>query len=410
MRSLYDPIEGASPGEIAETQVNRLHWTLSHAAANSPLYRGKLADLRIEEVLDISDLPFTTKDDLRHAYPRGALAVGMDRVSYMGITSGTTGNPAAVFLTKRDAENMASAVARAYHGVGMGADDLAQLMVSVPMSWMWENSFRALGMAVVNCGIGNAEAQVAMTREMGTTVLVSTPSYLLNLARVAGDMGIDPAGNSVRILIAVGEPFGQGTRTRLETAWGADAYDGYGCMEMANGFVECPEKDGYHIFADHFLCEVVDPESGEVLGDGERGELVFTTLTREASPLIRYRTRDVVRMESGPCACGRTHPRIHLHGRLDDMIKIRGQSVYPLDLERALMSMDGIVNYQADVKRKDNRDFLTLRVESTDRSVEFKSRIARSVKGACNVTPEVVFARPGTLNVSGKTKRLIDHR
>jgi len=411
----YHPVEAATPRAIRAIQTERLCWTLDHAYQNSSLYRRKLDDAgvlprNVETVDDISSLPFTTKEELRKSFPRGALATPMDEVSYFGITSGTTGNPIAIYISSEDAKNMASSVARAYHALGMNRKDVAQVMVSVPMAWMWENAFRLLGMAVINMGIGNARSQVATARDLGATVLVSTPSYLLHLAETAGEVGLNPAKSKVRILIPVAEPLGEGTRDRLEKAWGANAYDGYGCMEMANGFVECPEKNGHHIYADHYVCEVVDPSTGEPVEDGEKGEFVFTTLTRKATPLIRFRTGDIVHMESQTCGCGRTHPRIFLHGRRDDMIKVKGSSLFPKDLERAVMQHEGLINYQMVLSKDQHRDRVTIRVEAREPSQDLAERIASAVKGACNVTPEIVFAPPGSLAKDGKTRRILDNR
>jgi phenylacetate-CoA ligase len=415
MIDLYHSVEGADPKAILALQDERLSWTVDHAHQNSSMYRKILDDAGIitrdiRGVQDLESLPFTTKDDLRSAFPREALATGIEEVSYFGITSGTTGNPILVYLTGDDAKNMASSVARAYHALGMGPGDVGQIMVAVPMAWMWENSFRSLGMGVFNAGIGNAHGQASVIRDLGSTILVSTPSYLLHLAEAAADIGFDPVASRVRILIAVAEPFGEETRSRLETAWGAEAFDGYGCMEMANGFVECPSKNGHHTYSDHYICEVVDPVTGEAVEDGERGELVFTTLTRRATPLIRYRTRDLVHIESSRCTCGRTHPRIFLHGRMDDMVKVKGSSVYPEILERAVMALDRVNNYQAVVEKSGNLDTVTLNVEATDPSPELEERLSTAVKAACNVTPRVVFVEPGSLSAGGKTKRLLDKR
>ena len=415
MIDLYHPIEAADAAALRAVQDERLRWTVDHAYQNSPMYRKMLdgagvVTRDISGVDDLQSLPFTSKEDLREAFPHGALATGMEDVSYFGITSGTTGNPVAVYLTQEDSKNMAASVARAYHALGMGRSDVGQIMVAVPMAWMWENSFRLLGMGVFNAGIGNAPAQASSVRDLGATVLVSTPSYLLHLADAAGKVGYDPVKSGVKTLIAVAEPFGEETRERLESAWGASAYDGYGCMEMANGFVECPARNGHHTYSDHYICEVVDPVTDEPVGEGERGELVFTTLTRRATPLIRYRTRDLVHMEHGPCSCGRTHPRIFLHGRMDDMVKVKGSSVYPEILERAVMGLGGVANYQATIDRPGNADRLVLRVEATPPSPQLESDVAEAVKAACNVTPQVQIVELGSLARGGKTRRLVDNR
>jgi len=415
MINFYHPIEGAGRSALRSIQEERLAWTLDHAYVNSALYRRKLDESGVVPrnfggVEDLGSLPFTTKDELREAFPYGALATPLEEVSYFGITSGTTGKPIAVYLSGEDSKNMAAAVARAYHSVGMDSSDIGQLMVAPPMAWMWENSFRLLGMGVINSGIGNAQAQVASIRDLRATVLVSTPSYLLRLAEVGADMDFDPAKSDVRVLVPVAEPFGEETRSRLESAWSAEAYDGYGCMELANGFVECPAKNGHHVFADHFLVEVVNPQTGEQVEPGESGEFVFTTLTRKSTPLVRYRTRDIVHVEEDTCICGRTHPRIFLHGRLDDMVKVKGSTVFPRDLERALMAMGGISNYQAILKREGSQDAMVIKVESSDTSSSARDSIIDSVKGATNITPGIEFVAEGSLSTGGKTKRFIDSR
>ncbi len=401
--NLYDKkTETASPRRIREAQLNDLRWTLL-IAKNSALYRDKLAGrARIRCLDDLQRLPFTTKDELRQAYPYGALAVPRERVVYYCSTSGTTGRPTAVHLTGADVERLSYAQARSFYSAGIRSRDSAQLMVHPMMGFLFEAALHRIGAMSILTGPGNDAGQVALIRELKVTTLFGVPSYLLHLG------GIAEGVESVERVVALGEPLTANIRERLGKQWGAEVYNDYGSVETAAGFLECGQHDGHHIFWDHFLIETVDPETLEPTTG--RGELVITTLKREATPLIRYRTRDMVRIDYDPCACGRTHPRIYPERRLGEMVKIKGTAVYPSALMEAVAGIGEINSYQFIVQKEGDLDTLLLRIEADRPSPELARRTAETVKAASNITPRVEFVEEGSLLGERKAKHFVDMR
>jgi len=417
-REYFDPkIETMSLSKLEEIQEKRLKYTVRYVYQNSSFYRQKLKregtkPQSIQKLSDLSKLPFTFKDDFRENYPYGMLSTPVSEIHSVFFTAGTTGKPTAVFFTKEDAENMGDSACRGHYSIGLRAGDIAQVTFPPIVSWLWQcYIFPKLKVFVIPMGVGNTKSQINVLKDLKTTVIVGSPSYLLYMAKAAEDMGIDPQDTNLRIGITAGEMLVPATRKKIEDAWNIEVYNDYGSVELATGFLDCPEKEGHHIPADHFIFEVVDPETGESMGEDEEGELVFTTLTREATPLIRYRTRDLSRLIYDKCNCGRTHPRIaYVKGRLDDMVKIKGTSVFPSQIENAVMGIARIENYQAIVTKKGILDALVLKIETSGSSKKLAEKIEEEVKAVTRITPKVEFVKLGSLMGERKTKHFIDLR
>lgn len=413
----FDPnIETMPLSKLEEIQEKRLKYTVRYVYRNSPFYREKLKKegIKPNDLVtrsDLSKLPFTTKDDLRENYPYGMLSTPVSKIHTLLFTAGTTGKPTAVFFTKKDSENMADSFCRGYYSAGVRAGDIAQVIFPPIGLWLWQYMFLKLKVFVIPIGVGNTKSQINVLKDLKTTVIIGTPSYILYMAKIAEEMGINPQDTNLKIGITFGEMLAPPTRKKIEDAWNIKVYDDYASVELASGFLECSEKEGYHIYADHFLLEVVNPKTGESMGEDEEGELAFTTLTREGLPLIRYRTRDIARLIYKECNCGRTHPRIaYVKGRLDDMVKIKGTSVFPTQIENAVMGIAGIENYQAIVTKKGILDALVMKIEARKLSRKLSEKIKEEVKMVTGVTPEVEFVELGSLMGKRKTKHFIDLR
>ena len=416
-REYFDPnIETIPLSKLEKIQEKRLKYTVRYVYRNSPFYREKLKKegIKPNDVVkrsDLSKLPFTTKDDLRENYPYGMLSTPVSKIHTLLFTAGTTGKPTAVFFTKKDSENMADSFCRGYYSAGVRAGDIAQVIFPPIGLWLWQYMFLKLKVFVIPIGVGNTKRQINVLKDLKTTVIIGTPSYILYMAKIAEEMGVIPQDTNLKIGITFGEMLAPPTRKKIEDAWNIEVYDDYASVELASGFLECSEKEGYHICADHFLLEVVDPKTGESMGEDEEGELAFTTLTREGLPLIRYRTRDIARLIYERCNCGRTHPRIaYIKGRLDDMVKIKGTSVFPTQIENAVMGIAGIENYQAIVTKKGILDALVMKIEARKLSRKLAEKIKEEVKMVTGVTPEVEFVELGSLMGERKTKHFIDLR
>ena len=404
--NLYDPsIETASERKIKELQLKALRWELS-VAQRSPLYRKKFREIenppKISSLEDLSSLPFTTKSDLRESYPFGAVATKREDLVFFCNSSGTTGKPVAVYLTRRDIKRSEIFQARGLYSTGIRKQDCAQLMIAPVMALLFERALHRIGAMSVLTGPGNASGQISLMRDLGTTTLFGVPTYLIHLGeKMEGEV-------SVPRIVTLGEPLTESVRRKIENLWGADVYDDYGSIELAAGFLECEEHAGHHVFWDNFLIETINPETGE--STDEEGELVFTTLYREAMPLIRYRTGDLVRIEWDRCACGRTHPRIFIEGRLGEMVKIKGTAVYPSTIREKITGLPGVSNFQVIVDRTGGLDRLRVKIEAIDAGKDLEDRIIECVKGATNVTPQVEFVPSGSLLGERKTRQFIDLR
>ena len=421
------------PREALEAiQLRRLRNTVERVNATVPFYREKFreagvspADIRSLD--DIKRLPFTTKQDLRDNYPFGMFAVPMDNVVRIHASSGTTGRATVVGYTARDIETWAECIARALRAAGANRGDIIHNAYGYGLftgGLGIHYGAERLGASVIPISGGNTKRQIMIMKDFGPTILTCTPSYALHLAEVAQESGVDFSDLRFKSGIFGAEPWSEAMREEIERKLHLDAIDIYGLSEvMGPGVsVECIEaKKGLHIFEDHFLPEIIHPNTLEKLPYGEAGELVFTTITKEAFPIIRYRTRDVTSLNPEPCICGRTHVRMNkVSGRSDDMLIIRGVNVFPSQIESVLMDTEGIEpHYQLVVDREDNLDTLEVRVEIGDRffSDEVKKlqdlerKLAKNIKEFLGVSAKVKLVEPKTIARSeGKAQRVIDKR
>ncbi|MGQ9513143.1 phenylacetate--CoA ligase family protein [Thermodesulfitimonas sp.] len=419
-------------GELQQLQLARLREQIARVYAKVPYYRRRLeeAGVRPEELRSLDDLtrlPFTTKDDLRQTYPFGLFAVPLDRVIRIHASSGTTGKPTVVGYTKKDLRTWAGLIARIVTMAGVKRGDIAQVCFSYGLftgGFGLHYGLERAGVTVVPAAAGNTERHIRLMQDFGTTVIIGTPSYALYMAEVARSLGIDPRQDlRVRRGLFGAEPWSEGMRAEIEAAWGIEAYDNYGLSEVIGPGVagECEEKSGLHINEDHFLVEVIDPETGQPLPPGERGELVFTTLTKEAFPVIRYRTRDISRLLPEPCPCGRTTIRMErVTGRSDDMLIIRGVNVFPSQIEEVITSTPGLTpHYLIVVDKKGYLDEIEVQVELSpegfsDRYEDLASleeQLRNRLQATLSLTPRIKLLEFGSLErTTGKARRVIDRR
>jgi phenylacetate-CoA ligase len=401
--------------ELASVQEKRLKAVIQYAYRNSRLYRDKMknSSIKPDDVTHIDDLvkmPFTTKNDLEKVYPYESFPQKAEAQAVL-FTSGTTGKPASVLLSRRESELVVEMCCRGFCSLGVRETDVVQVILPTILEWLYQLAFMKLGALSIPIGVGNTERQIMILNDFRTAVIVGTPSYLLHMADVAEGVGIDTRSTDLRIAALAGERLAPSLRKRLEEKWGITAYSFYGGMELGTAFFNCKEREGHHIHADHVVIEVVDPRTGERTEDGEEGELVFTTLTRRAMPLIRYRTRDITSLILDKCNCGRTHPRIGpIMGRVDDMVKIKGSSVFPSQVEDAIVCMPEVENYQVIVTKRENLDALILKIVARRYSEDLIQKIKSRVKAATNITPEIEFVKPELLNQEWKTKHFVDLR
>ena len=380
-----------------------------------------------KRLADLRKLPFTVKNDLRDNYPFGLFTVPMEEVVRVHASSGTTGKPTVVGYTQKDIETWANVMARALTCAGAHKGDMVHNAYGYGLFTGGLGAHygaERLGATVIPVSGGNTKRQITIMKDFGSTVLLSTPSYALNLAEAMDALGVDPASLSLRVGIFGAEPWSENMREEVERKLNLKAVDIYGLSEVMGPGVamECLQTErGMHIFEDHFLPEIIDPETGEVLPEGEKGELVFTTLTKEAFPIIRYRTKDISRLIYEPCGCGRTLVRMEkVTGRTDDMLIIRGVNVFPSQVEHVLMSVEGVEpHYQIVVEREGNLDTMTVQVEVSEnifsdevRVLENLSRkIQVEIKDLLGVTCKVKLVEPKTIQRSeGKAQRVIDKR
>jgi phenylacetate-CoA ligase len=422
-------IETIQRDALKALQLKRLQATVRRVARKVPLYQQKLAGCgvtprHVRSLADVRRLPFTTNADLRDAYPAGLLAVAPEDVLRLHTSSGTTGKPKALFFSRSDVDNAAELMARCLVMTGVTKRDVLQNMMTYGLftgALVMHYGAEKVGCLVIPAGPGNSEKQLLLMQDFRTTVIHVTPSYALYLADFLGKKGVDPRRDlALRKAFVGAEPYTEETRSKIEQALGIEVYNSYGLSEMNGPGIafECEHKCGMHIWEDNFLIEVVDPRTGEPLADGQTGELVLTTLCREAMPLLRYRTRDITSIIPAPCSCGRTHRRLHrITGRSDDMLIVRGVNIYPQQIERVLMSLPSVGrNYQIVL---DGLDEMTVNVELAeagfDGHVEHLTRLQTEIvdrlRAEILTKPRVHLVPPGTLPVSeGKAKRVIDNR
>jgi len=421
------------PREALEAiQLRRLQATLNRVYATVPFYQKKFEEAgitpsEIKSLADIQKIPFTTKQDLRDNYPFGMFAVPMDNVVRIHASSGTTGKPTVVGYTARDIGTWSELMARALSAGGATRGDIIHNAYGYGLftgGLGVHYGAEKLGASIIPVSGGNTKRQIVIMKDFGPTILTATPSYTLHLAEVAEEMGVSFRDLKFKYGIFGAEPWSESMRQEIENKLNIIAVDIYGLSEvMGPGVaIECHEaKAGLHVYEDHFIAEIINPETGKVLPYGETGELVFTSITKEAFPVIRYRTRDISALNPEPCICGRSHVRMkRVSGRTDDMLIIRGVNVFPSQIESVLMQIDEVEpHYQLVVDRKDNLDRLSVLVEvgehlfSDDvRDLQnLEKKISKDIKELLGVSAAVKLVEPKTIARSeGKAIRVIDNR
>ncbi len=425
-------VECMPVGELRELQLVRLKALIARVADRVPFYKAALreAGVTADDIASLDDmqkLPFTRKTELRDSYPFGMFAVPLDQVIELHASSGTTGNPTVVAYTKNDIALWSDVMARALVCAGAMPGDIIQNAYGYGLftgGLGVHYGALELGATVVPMSAGGTKRQIKLMHDFGATVLTCTPSYALFMAEEAADMGIEMRRSPIRIGIHGAEPWSDGIRREIEDVWNMKAMDIYGLSEVIGPGVamECEAQNGLHLFADVFLPEIVNPETDEPVPDGQSGELVITTLTKEALPLIRYRTGDIVSITHEPCeVCGRTSPRISkIRGRTDDMLIIRGVNVFPSQIESVLLEVEGAKpHYQLIVDRTGSLDQLEVQVE-VDEGIfsdeikvleELERRIHREIESVLGLSVAVKLVEPRSIERSmGKAKRVIDKR
>lgn len=416
--------------ELTDHQDEQLAETVQHAYENVPLYRDAMdetgiAPTDIGGVGDISKLPFTTKEDFREEYPTGLFSVGMDEISRIHASSGTTGKPKIVGYTANDLELWMDVVARSLAAAGVKSDDTVQNAYGYGLftgGLGLHDGIEELGATVIPVGGGDTARQLTMLQDLKTDALACTPSYCLYLAEAAAERGIDPQKLPLSTVVIGAEPFTNPMREEIEAALDVSAIDIYGLSEIIGPGVaiECTEaQDGLHIWEDHFYPEIVDPNTGEPLGPNEEGELVLTTLTKEALPVLRYRTGDITHLYEEECICGRTAVRMgNITGRTDDLLIIRGVNVYASQIEEIMLDIDDIApHYRLDLRRDGTLDTMEITVEPHERSGSSPYVLQQEIETRLNeqldVSPdEIKVVDPGEIERTevGKAKRVYDHR
>ncbi|MDP3619888.1 MAG: phenylacetate--CoA ligase PaaK [Ramlibacter sp.] len=423
-----EPIEKASIDELRSLQLKRLRATLAHAYANSPVYRAKFDAAGVHpadcnSLADLAKFPFTTKADLRGAYPFGMFAVPREQCARIHASSGTTGKPTVVGYTQRDIETWAHVMARSIRASGAMPGDMVHVSYGYGLFTGGLGAHygaEKLGLTVVPFGGGQTERQVQLIHDFRPDIIMVTPSYMLAIADEFERQGLDPYKSSLRLGIFGAEPWTNDMRTKIEDRMGIDAVDIYGLSEVMGPGVanECVEtKDGPTIWEDHFYPEIIDPETGELMPDGELGELVFTSLTKEALPIIRYRTRDLTRLLPGTARTMRRMEKIT--GRSDDMMIVRGVNVFPTQIEELILKCAELApHYQCILTREGPLDSLTVAVETRQElSHESSEAQAAAQKLAHEIkmyigTSAVIELRPtgGVERSLGKARRVVDQR
>ncbi len=414
---------------LERLQLKRLQETVGRVAQRVPFYREKLAQLgvkpeAIQSLEDVQRLPFTTGADLRATYPDGLLAIEPHAPVRLHTSSGTTGKPKAIFFSRDDINNSAELIARSLVATGVTRADVLQNMMSYGLftgGLIMHYGAEKVGCLVIPAGPGTSERQLMLMQDFRTTAIHILPSYALYFAGFLEQRGLKPGKDlALRKAFVGAEPHTEETRRRIEQAFGIDVYNSYGLTEMNGPGVafECEHKAGLHLWEDHFLLEIIDPATGQPVPLGAPGELVLTTLRREAMPLLRYRTRDITSILPEPCACGRTHRRLNrITGRSDDMLIVRGVNIFPQQIERILMSAPQVGrNYLILLEGLDD---MTIKVElaaaAFDGQVEhlaaLQQRLVDQLKAELFVRPKVDLVPAGALPVAeGKAKRVIDKR
>jgi len=427
---LHPEFETLSVPQIRELQLQRLQATVRHCM-NSPFYKKRFEEigLKPEDIKSLDDLkkiPFTTKQDLRDTYPFGMASIPLKDCVRLHSSSGTTGNPTVILHSQKDLDEWANAVARCLWMVGLRPDDVFQNSSGYGMftgGLGFQYGAERLGMLTVPAAAGNSLRQIKFITDFGTTAIHAIPSYVTRLKEVMDQQGVDPKRDTkLKTLVIGAEPHSEEQRKRIEKMMGVKAYNSFGMSEMCGPGVafECKEQNGLHIWEDYYIVEIVDPETLEPVPEGEIGEMVLTTLNREAMPLLRYRTRDLTRILGHDCPCGRHHVRLdRMKGRSDDMMVLRGVNIFPIQIEKILMQFKELsTNYLITLTTDGDNDNMTVEVELEELFTDDYARlenltksITRALKDEILLTPRVKLVAKGTLPVSeGKAVRVVDKR
>lgn len=417
--------------DILSQQEKLMRYTIRKGAQTSPWIQTQLKragltpdDIRGKE--DLAKIPFTTKQDLRDNYPFGMLACPLEDVVRFHASSGTTGKSTVVYYTQQDIDTWAGLMARVLQTTGLTNRDIMQIIYNYGFftgGFGFHYGAERLGVSVIPSGSGNTKRQIEIMRDFKTTSFTSTPSYALHLAEVAREMDVEPSSLSLRQGVFGGEPWSEAIRHQIETAFGIDAYDNYGLSELCGPGVacECEEKDGLHVWEDYFILEVIDPETGEVLADGEKGELVFTPLWKQAMPLLRYRTGDISRIMDDECGCSLPFKKVErITGRSDDMLIIRGVNIFPSQIEEVISQHPAFRgHYQIVVEKQGPMDALSINMEVTDSLfsgnikdlLHIQKDLQERIRSTFFISADVKLVEEGSIPRSiGKAQRVIDKR
>jgi len=424
-------IETMPREKLRELQLERMKWMIKHCYDNVPLYRKRLDECgmtpdKFKTLDDIKHIPFTVKTDLRDTYPFGLFAVPQSKIVRIHASSGTTGKPTVVGYTKTDLDNWAEMIARIVTAGGADENTIVQIAFGYGMftgALGLHYGLEKIGATVVPCSSGNSEKQLMFMRDFKTNALVSTPSYALYLSELAKESGYPMSDYNLKIGLLGSEGCTEEMRSQIENNWGMFVTDNYGLSETGGPGLsgDCEYRCGMHINEDFYYCEIIDPQTGEVLPEGSEGELVVTTLTKEGIPMLRYRTKDLTRITYEPCKCGRTTARMDkIKGRSDDMLKIRGVNVFPSQVESVLVGLESISpHYQLIVTRENYSDNLEIKVELIDGSLlerygelqNLQNTIRNKVRSVLGIDTKVSLVQPKTIErFMGKAKRVIDLR
>lgn len=418
--------------KLRELQLERLKAIVKYAYERVPFYRKKFDEVGIkpEDIKSLEDIryiPFTSKADLREVYPFGMFAVPLSEIVEIHSSSGTTGKPVVMGYTRRDLETWKEVMARSLVAFGVTKEDIIQIAYGYGLftgGLGFHYGALTLGATIVPASAGNTRRQIELMKDFGTTVIACTPSYALYLAEYAKDeMGIDPRTLKLRAGSFGAEMWTEEMRREIENRFGLKAYNVYGLTEIIGPGVahECLEQNGLHIWEDHFYPEIIDPDTGELLPEGTKGELVLTTLTKEGVPMIRFRTRDITAFIPGTCPCGRTGRRIErIQGRTDDMIKVRGVMLFPYQIEKAILEVQGVEpHYQIILTRPHHLDEIEVQVEMSKevfsddvKTIEnLRKKLEKRIEETVGIRVKVTLVEPKSLPRSeGKAKRVIDKR
>ncbi len=428
---IWNTAESRTRKEIEELQLQRLRWQVEYAYDHVPFYRTKFDSIglkpsHIQKLSDLTKIPFTVKNDLRDNYPTGLFAVPNNKIVRYHASSGTTGKPIVVGYTRNDMENWTECCARMASAAGVTAEDTAQVAFGYGLftgGFGLHYGLERVGASVIPISSGNSERQLMFMQDLHTTVLIATPSYVLHLTEVMEDMGIAKEQLFLRTGMFGGEGHTAEMREQIEARLCINDTQNYGLTELCGPGVsyECLEHTGMHINEDFFIAEIIDPKTGEVLPEGSIGEIVYTTLTKEGIPMLRYRTKDITRISYDPCECGRTFARMDLvMGRSDDMMVIRGVNVFPSQVESVLMGIEGIgQHYQLVVTTEKFMDRIEVQVELLDGGMlesysnleKLSSEIRHKIKTVLQIEVKVTLLNPKTLErTAGKSHRVIDKR